>query len=116
MNDLRIENLSRPIEMIDSDHGVNRLIENQINQTGDDIEFNKSETKGFAELLGETIGKVNQDQVAADNAIKELVAGRTKNVHETMLTIEKADLSLKLMMQVRNKIIDAYREVMKMQV
>jgi flagellar hook-basal body complex protein FliE len=49
-------------------------------------------------------------------AIKELVAGRTKNIHETMLAIERADTSLKLMMQVRNKVLDAYREIMRMQV
>jgi flagellar hook-basal body complex protein FliE len=59
---------------------------------------------------------VNQDQVQADRAIKELVAGRGKNIHETMLAVERADTSLKLMMQVRNKVLDAYREIMRMQV
>jgi len=59
---------------------------------------------------------VNQHQHQADTAIKELVAGRSKNIHETMLTIERADTSLKLMMQVRNKILEAYREIMRMQV
>ena len=55
-------------------------------------------------------------QAQADQAIRELVAGRNKNIHETMLAIERADSSLKLMMQVRNKVLDAYREVMRMQV
>jgi flagellar hook-basal body complex protein FliE len=59
---------------------------------------------------------VNQAQSQADTAIKELIAGRSKNIHETLLTIERADASLKLAMQVRNKILDAYREVMRMQV
>jgi flagellar hook-basal body complex protein FliE len=59
---------------------------------------------------------VNQDQVQANQAIHELVAGRSKNIHETMLAVERADTSLKLMMQVRNKVLDAYREIMKMQV
>jgi flagellar hook-basal body complex protein FliE len=44
------------------------------------------------------------------------VAGRTKNIHETMLQLQKADLSLKTMMQVRNKVLEAYKEIMKMQV
>ena len=70
----------------------------------------------FTEQLKSAWSKVNDDQLAADHAIKELVAGRNKNVHETMLAIEKADLSLKTAMRVRNKILDAYREVMKMQV
>jgi flagellar hook-basal body complex protein FliE len=55
-------------------------------------------------------------QGQADEAISNLVAGRTKNIHETMLAIERADSSLKLMMQVRNKILDAYKEIMRMQV
>jgi flagellar hook-basal body complex protein FliE len=70
----------------------------------------------FSDMLRHSVDKVNTDQAQADTAIKDLVAGRTKNIHETMLTIERADASLKLMMQVRNKILDAYREVMRMQV
>ncbi len=72
--------------------------------------------KGFADVLKTSMDQVNVHQHEADKAIKELVAGRSKNIHETMLTIERADASLKLMMQVRNKILEAYREVMRMQV
>ncbi|MGE4234032.1 MAG: flagellar hook-basal body complex protein FliE [Bacteriovoracia bacterium] len=71
---------------------------------------------GFSKLLSETLEKVNETQLQADRAVKELAAGRNKNIHETMLLMEKADLSFKMMMQVRNKVIDAYREVMRMQV
>jgi flagellar hook-basal body complex protein FliE len=70
----------------------------------------------FSDLLRNSVEKVNEHQVQADTAIKELVAGRHKNVHETMLAVERADSSLKLMMTVRNKILDAYREIMRMQV
>lgn len=72
--------------------------------------------KTFSAMLQNSLNEVNQHQLEADHAIKELVAGRTKNVHETMLAIERADMSLKLMMQVRNKVLDAYREIMRMQV
>ena len=72
--------------------------------------------KTFSDILRNSVDKVNEMQVQADTAIKELVAGRSKNIHETLLTIERADTSLKLMMQVRNKILDAYREIMRMQV
>lgn len=71
---------------------------------------------GFGEMLANTMEKVNESQQAADTSMKELAAGRTKNIHETMLTIEKADTDLKLMMQVRNKVLDAYKEIMRMQV
>jgi flagellar hook-basal body complex protein FliE len=70
----------------------------------------------FSGMLRDSLEKVNEMQQQADTSIKELVAGRSKNIHETMLTIERADTSLKLMMQVRNKILDAYREIMRMQV
>jgi flagellar hook-basal body complex protein FliE len=70
----------------------------------------------FSDLLRNSVDQVNVAQQQADHAISELVAGRSKNIHETMLTIERADSSLKLMTQVRNKILDAYREVMRMQV
>lgn len=70
----------------------------------------------FGDLLKNSINEVNTHQHQSDRAIKELVAGRSKNIHETMLTIERADTSLKMAMQVRNKILEAYREVMRMQV
>ena len=71
---------------------------------------------GFMEMLKDSFEKVNRDQVQADQAIKEMISGRNKNIHETLLTIERADSSMKMMMQVRNKVLDAYREVMRMQV
>jgi len=45
-----------------------------------------------------------------------LIAGESKNLHETMIAMEKADISFRLMMGVRNKIIEAYQEIMRMQV
>jgi len=73
-------------------------------------------SSGFGKMLSESMEKVNQFQHEADRSVKEMVAGRNKNIHETMLTVERADTSLKLMMQVRNKVLEAYREIMKMQV
>lgn len=72
--------------------------------------------RSFVDMLKDSVNKVNEMQNDADTAIDNLVAGRTKNIHETMLAIERADTSLKLAMQVRNKILDAYREIMRMQV
>lgn len=72
--------------------------------------------QGFGEMLNQSIEKVNELQLQADHAAKEAIAGRNKNIHETMLMMEKADMSFRLMMQVRNKVIEAYREIMKIQV
>jgi flagellar hook-basal body complex protein FliE len=70
----------------------------------------------FSSILRDSVDKVNTMQAQADVSIDNLIAGRTKNIHETMLSIERADSSLKLMMQVRNKILDAYKEIMRMQI
>jgi flagellar hook-basal body complex protein FliE len=68
----------------------------------------------FGEILQSSIEEVNRLQQAADNAIEELTVGKTKNIHETMIALEKAEVSFKLMLQVRNKILEAYQEVMRM--
>jgi flagellar hook-basal body complex protein FliE len=73
-------------------------------------------TQSFAKVLKNSVLEVDAAQKNADIAVSELVAGDKKNVHETMISLEKADISFKLMMKVRNKILDAYKEVMRMNV
>ena len=75
-----------------------------------------SKNKSFADFLEKSLGEVNKLQNEADKAIEELSAGDVKDVHGTMIALKKADISLQLMMQVRNKIIDAYQEIMRMQI
>lgn len=72
--------------------------------------------KSFAATLNEAIKGVNELQKSSDKAAQDLATGRTDNVAEVMLSAEKADVALRVMVQVRNKIIDAYNEIMKMQV
>lgn len=72
--------------------------------------------KSFADLLSDSITDVNGLQKDADTAIQKLVTGESKNLHETLLAVEKADIAFKAMNQVRMKVIDAYKEVMRMQV
>lgn len=72
--------------------------------------------KSFADTLKDAVGGVNEMQKSADKAAQNLATGKTDNVAEVMIATEKADIALKVMVQVRNKIIDAYNEVMKMQV
>lgn len=67
-------------------------------------------------MLKESVEKVNSLQKQADAAIDDLVVGNSKDIVQTMIMMEKADTSFRLMVQVRNKIIQAYEEVMRMQV
>lgn len=72
--------------------------------------------KSFADTLNTAIQNVNELQKSSDKAMQNLATGRTDNVADVMIAAEKADIALKLMVQVRNKMIDAYQEIMKMQV
>ena len=70
----------------------------------------------FAALMQHYVQQANQETKAANEAGVELALGKSENVSEAMLAIQKADLSFQLMVGVRNKLVDAYREVMRMQV
>ncbi|NTV14037.1 MAG: flagellar hook-basal body complex protein FliE [Desulfobulbaceae bacterium] len=72
--------------------------------------------EGFADVLKTAVSQVNDSQVAANSAIEKFQTGETRDLHEVMITMEKADISMRLMMQVRNKVVDAYQEIMRMQV
>ena len=77
---------------------------------------NAGEAKSFGDFLKDSIGSVNKLQVDANVAMEKLASGESKNLHETLLTVEKADLAFKTMNQIRSKVIEAYKEVMRMQI
>ncbi|NOQ42059.1 MAG: flagellar hook-basal body complex protein FliE [Desulfuromusa sp.] len=70
----------------------------------------------FGNMLKTSIAEVNQAQISADRAAEQIAAGETKNLHGAMIKLEEADISLRLMVQVRNKAVEAYQEIMRMQV
>jgi flagellar hook-basal body complex protein FliE len=70
----------------------------------------------FGDILKTMVAQTNEQQQNADLALQQLNAGGEKNLHEAMIAMEKADISLRYTIQVRNKAIDAYQEVMRMQV
>src|SRR6266446_5639174 len=70
----------------------------------------------FATLLQHSLDHVNGLQHDADAAARAFALGQAPSVHDTMITMEKADLSLRLTTKVRNKVVEAYQEIMRMQV
>ena len=70
----------------------------------------------FSEILKESINKVSELEKEASEQTEKLVKMESQDVHNTMISVQKADLSFQMMMQIRNKIIDAYQEIMKIQV
>lgn len=76
---------------------------------------NTGPASGFVEALKEQVEQVDQMQKRADMSINDLASGRKKSLHETMIAVEQADISFRMLMAVRGKIINAYQEVMRMQ-
>ena len=75
------------------------------------------ENKGsFGDLLKNKIEEINKLQSDADSAIAKVALSDSGSIHEAMIALEKASISFRTMMQVRNKILEAYQEVMRMQV
>lgn len=70
---------------------------------------------GFGDLLKQALQEVNQTSAQAEGEARNLMTGESADMHTAMLAVQKADLSFQMMMAVRSKLIDAYREVMRMQ-
>lgn len=73
-------------------------------------------SSNFGEILTQAISETNQAQLDADKAATDLSTGRTDNLHEVMLAMEEADISMRMLVQMRNKVVDAYQEIIRMQV
>jgi flagellar hook-basal body complex protein FliE len=68
----------------------------------------------FKKILGRSIGEVNGLLQEADQSVQEMAAGKI-DIHQAMTALEQANLSFRLMVQIRNKMITAYEEIMRMQ-
>jgi flagellar hook-basal body complex protein FliE len=71
---------------------------------------------GFAAALREAVEKVNDLQQASGQEIRRLVTGESDDLHATLLAAQRAELAFELMMEVRNKVVQAYQEIMRIQV
>jgi len=70
---------------------------------------------GFSDILKKAINQVEGIHTTAQQQASALLQGDRSDVHNVMIAVEKADIAFQLMMQVRNKIVNAYQEVSKLQ-
>lgn len=70
----------------------------------------------FAKSLINAIKETDQAQLESDRAIQKMNTGEAKDIHEVMINMEKADISMRLLVSMRNKILEAYKEIMRTQV
>jgi flagellar hook-basal body complex protein FliE len=71
-------------------------------------------TENFGQLLKKTIEEVNQTQVHSDRMTEKLVRGENVDLHQVMIASQKASITLQTTMEVRNKVVEAYQEIMRM--
>ena len=69
---------------------------------------------GFDEVIKKALGKVTTLESEADRSIIDLLQGKA-DIHETMIALQKSDISMRLLLSIRGKVIEAYREIMRMQ-
>src|SRR5262245_42281081 len=120
---MSIENVGQFKKVLDTYSGADWVksdgaleVKGNLNAEGLSESLGPVSKMSFAEVLAKSVTEVNGIQAEANTAIQKLVSGESKNLHETMLMVEKAEIAFKAMNQIRMKVIDAYKEIMRMQV
>jgi flagellar hook-basal body complex protein FliE len=93
-------------------------------QQTDNIEFSPSQreietgedTQSFADVLSNAINSVDETMKTSDHKVQEFIAGESDNVHDVMISMQRAQMSFELMVEVRNKAIETYQEISRMQI
>ena len=73
-------------------------------------------TESFGNVLGRLVHDVNDKQAAAGETVRGLLGGQNVSLHQTMIAMEEASVSFQLMVEVRNKLLESYQELMRMQI
>jgi flagellar hook-basal body complex protein FliE len=71
--------------------------------------------KDFASLLKAGVDDVNKLQKTSEKAMSDIATGQVKDLHQAAIAIDKAEMSMKLMLEVRNKAVSAYKEILRTQ-
>lgn len=104
MGDIKIDDIRRQL----ADIAVRNRLTNPESQPA-----SGSQGPDFAQMLENAITQVNGEQKQAEQSMQDYISGKDPNLHNTLIALEKADVSFKLMMQVRGKLLEAYQEIMR---
>ena len=97
----------------DSKMFLNQIQNNTIDNTNKYL--NESDKVNFTDVLNNAVNNVNDSQVKANNDIEALIKGDDITMHEVMLSTQEAQISMQLMLEMRNKLYDAYKELSSVQ-
>ncbi len=67
----------------------------------------------FFQILKDSLNEVNDKQIKSDKALSDIATGQVRDLHSAAITIDKAEISMKVMLEVRNKALNAYKEILK---
>src|SRR5689334_16990703 len=73
-------------------------------------------TSSFQDFLGDFVREVSDKQAASSEAVNGLMSGKNVSLHQAMISMEEASVSFQLMLEVRNKLLETYQELMRMQI
>jgi len=73
------------------------------------------EPGAFAKVMERELGDLNTHVVSAENAVRDLASGKPVELHEVMISLERARLSVQAFVQIRNKLVESYQDLMRMQ-
>lgn len=94
---------------------LSSISSDQLNQAKDTSSVSEA-TSGFSDVFKNTLEEVNKNHIESEQAINKLNSGEAQNLHDVMIAVEQADLSLRMLVQMRNKALEAYNEIMKMNI
>ena len=77
---------------------------------------NKNETSSFGNVIKDYLKAVDKDSKIATEKVQNVLVNKEENIHEAMVTLEEASISLQMMLEVRNKLLESYQELKRMQV
>jgi len=93
---------------------INNISTQNLNSSS--ISENSESKVSFKDIFYNALNKVNDLILYSDQLTEDFAAGKTDNIHDVMIALEKADIALQFTMQIRNKLVDAYEEIMRMQI
>lgn len=109
-----------PVDLLAEARKLRPIANAEIDQLRPDIGLGRTGEVGggrsFESLLGDVVEEVNDKQLASAGALRGLLSGENVPLHRVIIAAEEASISFQLMVEVRNKLLEAYQELMRMQV
>ena len=102
--------------MADLLNKIGEILPNELQKgSGVSAKTETADGESFADILKKSINETNELQVQGEKAATDIATGQVKDLHQAAIAIDKAETSMKLMLEVRNKAVSAYKEILRTQ-